>query len=143
LNMMQPSNGAIAGFYQSVKCGECAGPSKGSLVSELELKEDSTFILSHCAIRPAFNDTVTYFKMEGGWRPVKDKIMLKPGKYETTEVDSLYNPLPKKNIYLINRKNAKELSISLRNKMKGSDTSQCSEVYSKQDKNIHEGMERK
>jgi hypothetical protein len=142
LNMQVQSRETMAGYYLSEECHECAGLAVGSLVEELALNEDSTFILSHLAVRWGFNDIITTTKLEGKWRMVKGELRLRPFKYEKTEVDSIYNPLPKKNIFIIDRKEEYEMKVSFCRKSKDVCSSRCSKFFTKQENRPYRQMER-
>jgi hypothetical protein len=140
--MQEQSGDAMVGYYLSEECKECAGFAVGGLIEELNLNADSTFILSHLAVRWGYNDIVTITKMEGKWRMVKDELRLKPFGFEKTEVDSVYNPLPKKNIFVVDRKKADEMKLSFCRKSNGICSSRRQVCFTKQENRPYRGMER-
>jgi hypothetical protein len=142
LHRQTQSRETMVGYYLSEECKECAGFEVGGLIEELELNEDSTFVLSHLAVRRSFNDIVTITKMEGKWRMVNDELRLSPVRFEKTGVDSVYNPLPKKNIFVLNHKNADEMRVSFCRKSNGRCSSRCSELFTRQVNKPYPGMER-
>ena len=140
LNIPEPSTDTMIGYYLSNVYER--GPA-ASLISELKLNRDNTYILSFLAVRFGFGDIVTIAQEYGKWRVAKNKIKLKTANFEKTEVDSIYNPLPKKDIFVIDQKKAQERSIPFYFNMRENCRPRCGIVFTKQEKNIFKGMERK
>jgi hypothetical protein len=121
----------VPGYYRSSVCSDCAGFDVGHLLSDLILKEDSTFILRHYATRfsPAA-DTSVVLKIEGSWSISINDVVLKPSHIFKSNVDSRYNHISDTTITVDNKKNILARLIKSNNG-KGKFPN-CAEIFSYQ-----------